>query len=64
MINEQKILDYLMNDLKRPLVEVRPDHTIICKSPITHLNKLCELVEPLHYYVSYNVGAIYIIPKI
>lgn len=64
MINETKILDYLQNDLKRPLVAVSENHQIVVKSPITEVKKLCEFVEPLHYHVSYVCGAIYINPKI
>jgi len=63
MINEQKILDYLQNEMKLPLVEVKPDHQIVIKSSISQLKKLIEFVEPLHYYVSYNCASIYIIPN-
>lgn len=61
-INEQKILDYLQNDLKVPLVAVNNTHAII-KSPISQLNKLIDFVTPLHYYVSYVCQCIYINPR-
>ncbi len=64
MINEQKIIDYLQNDLKRPLLEITADHKIIIKSSISQMDKLCDFVKPLHYYVSYVCGCIYINPNL
>lgn len=64
MINENKILDYLQNDLKIPLYKVEESHQIIIKSPISNIKSLIEFIEPLHYYLSYVCGCIYINPKL
>ena len=62
-INEQKILDYLQNEIKIPLVGVDKFNSIVVKSTIGNIKKLVEFVEPLHYYVRYQLGALYITPK-
>ena len=62
-INEEKIIDFLQNDLKVALYKIQPDHTIVIASPISNLKKLSEFVEPLHYYLSYVCNSIYIHPK-
>ncbi len=63
MINEQKILDYLQDVAKVPLVEVNKSHDIIVSSAISNLKPLIEFVEPLHYWLSYVCGKIYIKPR-
>ena len=62
-INDKKILDHLQNDLKLPLIAVTERHQIVVKSNVLDIKKLSEFVEPLHYYLMYIVGAIYINPK-
>lgn len=63
MINEDKIIDYLHNDLKLALYEITENHYIKVKSTIPNLRKLIDFVEPLNYYLSYQLGSIYIHPK-
>lgn len=63
MINENKILDYLHNNLKVALYDVDERHNIKVKSPISNLKNLIEFVEPLNYYLSYVCGCIWINPK-
>ncbi len=63
-INENKILDFLHNDLKLSLVAVNEQHQIIVKSSISNLKTVIDFVEPFNYYVSFIglAGSIYINP--
>lgn len=64
MINEDKILEYLHNELKLSLYEVTETHAIKVKSTVMNLKKLMDFVESLNYYLSYNSnGCLYIYPK-
>ena len=54
MINEDKILAYLQDVIKAPLVEKVQEHLIIVKSDIYSPSKFKELIEfcnALHYNV-------------
>lgn len=63
MINEQKILDHLQNDLKLSLVDVDSNHWIKVKSRVQRIKALIEFVEPLHYTVQFFSPHLCIIPN-
>jgi len=63
MINQDKIINYLHNELKLDLYEVTDTNSIKIKSIVMNVSKLSEFVESLNYYVSYQLGCLYIHPR-
>ncbi len=52
-INEKKILDYLQNNLKLSLVQLREDHSIHIYSSVSNIETLLEFIKPLHYWANF-----------
>lgn len=56
MINQEKIIEFINEDLKCSLFEIQQEHLIVVKSPISasNLKRLIELSESLNYSVRFD----------